>query len=165
MYQRHCTTSRFQEWTEEEDDKLQALVEKHGSDWISVASAMEARSERQCLHRWRQTVKPGIKRGRWNRNEDQLLLNAVRRHGRGNWSIISNDIPDRTGVQCRERFENVLNPELRKEEFSEDELQKLMLLIQEHGLGAWSAIARSMDARTPKMCKRAWLLLARKAQQ
>ncbi|KAJ3108849.1 Myb-like DNA-binding domain protein [Phlyctochytrium planicorne] len=141
MYQRFCNPNRYREWTTDEDSKLRALVEQFGNDWNKVSMKMDGRSPKQCLHRWRQTQ----------------LLAAIQKHGRGNWAAISRDMSTRTDVQCRERYENVLNPDLKKDAFSDEELVKLEGLVMEHGEGAWSAISQQMTARTQKMCKRAWL--------
>ena len=37
---------------------------------------------------------------------------AVKAYGHGNWAKIQRHVPGRTDVQCRERWANVLNPEL-----------------------------------------------------
>jgi len=50
-----------------------------------VANHLTNRSGQQCLHRWEKTLKPSIRRGRWSKEEDQALREAVKVHGVGAW--------------------------------------------------------------------------------
>jgi myb proto-oncogene protein len=45
----------------------------------------------------------------------------VKLHGARNWSEISKMLPGRIGKQCRERWHNHLNPDIRKEKWTEEE--------------------------------------------
>lgn len=53
-------------------------------------------------------------RGNWTAEEDELLRNAVQQYGGRNWKKISDQIPDRTDVQCLHRWQKVLRPGLVK---------------------------------------------------
>lgn len=46
--------------------------------------------------------------------EDQLVIRLVGEYGPRNWSKIAEHLPGRIGKQCRERWHNNLNPELKK---------------------------------------------------
>ena len=50
----------------------------------------------------------------WGIEEDLLLQSLVSKYSTANWSIISENLPDRTGKQCRERWINHLNPGVNK---------------------------------------------------
>lgn len=45
----------------------------------------------------------------------------VEKHGPRNWSKIADHLPGRIGKQCRERWHNHLNPEIRKDRWTEEE--------------------------------------------
>ena len=47
----------------------------------------------------------------------------VLRHGAGNikWSVIAAQLPGRIGKQCRERWFNHLDPDIKKEPWSADD--------------------------------------------
>src|SRR3546814_790481 len=47
----------------------------------------------------------------WTGEEDEQLVHLVTVHGTGNWSVIAEQLGNRTGKQCRERWHNHLNPE------------------------------------------------------
>jgi hypothetical protein len=50
----------------------------------------------------------------WTKEEDQLLLNMVQSMRMPmKWSIVAQQMQDRTGKQCRERYVNHLNPRLK----------------------------------------------------
>ncbi|KAJ1561208.1 hypothetical protein HK405_004607 [Cladochytrium tenue] len=66
----------------------------------------------------------------------QLLIAAVSNRGRGNWAAIAAGVPNRTDIQCRERYENVLNPDLQKGAFTDQELAQLTSLVEVHGTRA-----------------------------
>ena len=89
----------------------------------------------QILHRWNKTLNPEKRIGRWTAEEDAWLLAAIRRLGHSNWSFISAFVPARTDMQCRERYMNVLHPDLRKRTFTEEEDQRLLTAVAELGKG------------------------------
>ncbi len=96
-------------WTEEEDDLLRMAVEQHsGRNWNRIAAAVgNSRTDIQCLHRWVKKLKPrltGPGTGPWTKEEDQLLIDLVNKHGPKRWSIIAASLHGRIGKQCRERY-------------------------------------------------------------
>ena len=74
---------------------------------------MPGRTGQQCLHRWQKSINPAIRRARWTPPEDDRLRDAVRLYGH-NWANVQYHVPGRTDVQCRERWMNILNPELHR---------------------------------------------------
>ncbi len=47
-----------------------------------------------------------------------MLTFAVKAYGNRNWIQIQQHVPGRTDVQCRERWVNVLDPDLNNEPFT-----------------------------------------------
>lgn len=55
-----------------------------------------------------------IKKGPWSAEEDEILLNFVKKNGPREWSSIrSNNLLPRTGKSCRLRWVNKLRPDLK----------------------------------------------------
>ncbi len=53
--------------------------------------------------------------------EDEKVLQLVREYGPKRWTLISKHLKGRTGKQCRERWHNHLNPDIKKCAWTEDE--------------------------------------------
>jgi hypothetical protein len=45
----------------------------------------------------------------------------VTEYGAKNWTYIAKNLPGRIGKQCRERWHNHLNPEIKKDRWTEEE--------------------------------------------
>ncbi|KAI4330009.1 hypothetical protein MLD38_028323 [Melastoma candidum] len=148
------------EWTPDDDAMLRIAVETHGCrDWQAVAFALEGRTGTQCSNRWNKTLHPNrLRTGRWDVNEDQRLKVAVMLFGPTNWRKISDFVPGRTHVQCRERWVNSLDPSLNWNAWTVEEDAKLEAAIVEHGY-CWSKIAACIPPRTDNQCRRRWKAL------
>lgn len=109
-------------WTRDEDDKLKKLVEQHGTDdWTLIASHLQNRSDFQCQHRWQKVLNPELIKGPWTKEEDQRVIELVQKYGPKRWSLIAKHLKGRIGKQCRERWHNHLNPEVKKSSWTEEE--------------------------------------------
>lgn len=75
----------------------------------------------QCLHRWQKVLNPNLVKGPWTKEEDEIVIKLVDKNGPRNWSKIAEYLPGRIGKQCRERWHNHLNPEIKKDRWTEDE--------------------------------------------
>ncbi|KAJ1677728.1 hypothetical protein EV182_005560, partial [Spiromyces aspiralis] len=144
-------------WTPEEDQILKEAVMTYGEgDWQSVASCLDGRTGQQVLHRWCKSINPAIRSGRWDRNEDAALLAAVRLYGVGQWNKIAQHVPGRTDVKCRERYMNVLAPEINNSRWTKEEDQRLVEIVSRVGIGKWSYVADLLGGRTDNQCWRHW---------
>ena len=66
-------------------------------------------------------MNPKIKKSSWNEEEDKTIINGVFTYGK-KWSKISKILlPTRSAGQIRERYTNILDPELNKSKFTDDE--------------------------------------------
>ena len=93
------------------------------------------------------------KRNPWLKEEDNFLMNIISKNGTGNWRSISNELnnkfklPLRNGKQCRERYYNYLNPEIKKNLWNEKE--ENFLLQKQFELGnKWNQISKFFPGRT-----------------
>ncbi|KAK4778804.1 hypothetical protein SAY86_006332, partial [Trapa natans] len=148
------------EWTSEEDIQLRMAVEIYGEcDWQTVASTLEGRTGTQCSNRWQKVLHPERQKvGRWSRDEDKCLTVAAMVFGTKNWKKVSQFVQGRTHVQCRERWVNSLDPNLKMDEWTAEEDARLEAAISEHG-HCWSKIAACLCPRTDSQCRRRWKLL------
>ncbi|GBG26394.1 Transcription factor MYB3R-3 [Hondaea fermentalgiana] len=153
-------------WTPAEDAALKAAVDRFGdASWKNIASAVPGRTSTQCIQRWKKVLKPGLKKGHWSTEEDNLLVAGVRSQQaknvkKLNWSEVAKDIPMRSCKQCRERWVNHLNPDVNKGSWTDEELRKLWEL-QLATPRKWAKIARQLPGRTENMVKVRWNILNR----
>ena len=75
-------------WSVEEDMQLRAAVEVFGNSWADVALFVRGRTKNQCRERWLDRLTTSAK-GKWNNEEDELLLKLVDELGTSDWKIIS----------------------------------------------------------------------------
>ncbi|ORX46514.1 hypothetical protein DM01DRAFT_1339516 [Hesseltinella vesiculosa] len=155
------TRSARKKWTKEDDEALTKAVNVLGDrNWQEIATLVGGRSGQQCLHRWLKSINPAIRRSPWNKEEDDALRGAVAVYGIGHWTKVQRHIPGRTDMQCRERWVNVLDDNLKFGPFSEEENALLVKLVAEHGR-KWSYLSQFIPGRTDNSLLRQWRVLER----
>jgi len=145
-------------WSAEEDALLSEAVRAYGSStrsWGLIADCFDGRTSSQCRERWSKSIEPGLCKGRWSDREERVLFLAVRAHGE-RFSEAARHVPGRTGPQGREKWTNVLAPDVKRDGWSESEDEALEEAVEAHGCGNWSHVAQSVAGRTDDQCKRRW---------
>ncbi|XP_038869116.1 snRNA-activating protein complex subunit 4-like [Salvelinus namaycush] len=159
-YQRYiCTDFRRRRWGSVEDEILRELVEKmrigNYIPYTQISYFMEGRGSCQLMYRWTQVLDPTLKKGYWSKEEDEMLLRAVAKHGVGNWWKIRQDVPGRNDGQCRDRYVDVLVGNVKKGPFDEKEKAQLRLLVEKYGR-KWSKIAAEIPNRIDSQVLHQW---------
>ncbi len=140
-------------WTKEEDELLRLAIRQHGEKhWRLISENIPGRTPIQCLHRWSKILKPGLVKGPWSTNEDKLLKEWVDVEGPTKWSACAVRIPGRSGKQCRERWHNTLNPDVKKGEWTPEE-DKVIFELQSSIGPKWTEIAKNLPGRTENSIK------------
>lgn len=171
MSNKTCPIRR--KWSKEEDEKLIQAVSVCGDrDWQQVASIMpEGRTGQQCMSRWTKSINPNIHHGKWTKEEDDRLIAIMNVFGghsddvkQKKWALISQLVPNRTDVQCRERWMNKLDPTLNEGTWTKEEDEKLLELVSRYGSSKWSWFSKHQPfiRRTDNQLRRRYRMLIQK---
>jgi len=90
-------------------------------------------------------------RNYWDHIEDMRLLGLIEKHGE-KWSKIASLMRGRTGKQVRDRYINYLRPNIKQQEWSQEEDDLLQKLYEEFG-NKWSKISVYLRGRTENQVK------------
>ncbi|KAG6742064.1 hypothetical protein POTOM_055348 [Populus tomentosa] len=102
----------------------------------------------------------GVRKGAWTEEEDILLRKCVEKYGEGRW----HQFPSRAGLNrcrksCRLRWLNYLKPDIKRGQFSVDEVDliiRLHKLLGNRQVKMWSLIAGRLPGRTANDVKNYW---------
>lgn len=74
--------------------------------WSKIAQCIPNRTGIQCQARWTEALDPAVRKGRWKKEEDEMLKLGVEKFGCC-WIRVAGSIPGRTQRQCRTRWNQI----------------------------------------------------------
>jgi hypothetical protein len=139
---------------------------------FEVISSKTQQSPAQCMNKLQEVLATGtLRAGVWSPEEDTLLQELMQ-DGRKKWSEIANRLNSdmhkglqvRSGKQCKERWNNHLNPDINRGDWSLEEDICLLEHYQKAG-NRWSLIAKQLPTRTESSIKNRIKSIINKAKQ
>lgn len=169
-------------WSKQEDNELRSLLNMalielgyaNGTDdirsiheselackkvsWEDIAAQFKnsLRKPKELRKRWTSSLDPNLKRGKWDPEEDEMLLRAYAKHG-SHWLNVASEISGRTEDQCAKRYVEILGPSsegrLRKWTLEED--LSLVSKVKSYGT-KWRRISSELESRPSLTCRNRW---------
>lgn len=84
----------------------EASLTEDNLPWSKIAQYIPNRTGIQCQARWTEALDPSVRKGRWRKEEDDMLKVGVERFGCC-WIRVAGSIPGRTQRQCRTRWNQI----------------------------------------------------------
>lgn len=170
-------------WSRRQVEHLYALAKDHAENLgiqmealqlqdFEIIAAKTQQSPAQCMNKLQEVLATGtLRAGVWSAEEDELLKGLIQ-GGSKKWSEIAHRLNTdmhrgltvRSGKQCKERWNNHLNPSINRGEWTLEEDIQLLELYQTHG-NRWSLIARESPTRTESSIKNRVKSCLNKAKQ
>ena len=96
--------------------------------------------------------------------EDKLLQVLVENSTEIDWNAIAAQFYKRNARQCRERWQNYVNPQIRNKEWKPEEDQEILMKVGLVGFH-WNAIARTMNGRSGNAVRNRYMALQRQMKK
>nr|XP_043617948.1 transcription factor RAX3-like [Erigeron canadensis] len=133
-------------WAPEEDAKLKAYIDEHGTggNWIALPLKIGLkRCGKSCRLRWLNYLRPNIKHGGFSEEEDRIICSLYVSIG-SRWSIIAAQLPGRTDNDIKNYWNTKLKKKLLGKQRKEQICRRKGELLMRKGRSSPSEIPSSI---------------------
>ncbi|NXH34288.1 SNPC4 protein, partial [Myiagra hebetior] len=133
-----------------ESDLIGDRFDEHDWDKISNIHFDGRRSSEELKKFWQNWEHPSINKKEWTEEEIERLKQIAAKHNYLDWQTIAQELgTNRTPFQCLQKYQ-IYNKDLKRKEWTKDEDQMLLELVQEMRVGShipYKKIAYYMEGR------------------
>ncbi|CAM9479813.1 unnamed protein product [Phaeothamnion confervicola] len=137
-------------------------VSDEALDWDAVSRGMEQRlvrsiGARECRLRYVNYYAPGISHTRWTKEEEEKLLELVKKHKEVDWVAIAAELPGRPAIQCLKHYQQAVNMDHVSSKWTKDEdtvLTKACLEMGDHK--DWAQATKLLPGHSGHQCRNRW---------
>ncbi|XP_027889928.1 snRNA-activating protein complex subunit 4 isoform X2 [Xiphophorus couchianus] len=149
-------------WSSEEVQRLSAICRRHEDrHWDSIAQELgTGRTAFMCLQMFQRFVSDSLKRSSWTAEEDEQLRELVQKMRIGNfipYTQISYFMEGRDPTQLVYRWNQVLDPSLKRGSWTKQEDRLLLQAVARHGEKCWWKVRLEVPGRTDGACRDRYL--------
>lgn len=154
-------------WSKEEESHLNNVIEKvkigDYISWDKVSYFLDSKFVEQIYAKWHGFQAPHITRGHFTEREDRILLGMIHKFGADMKSVAA-ILKNRSMAQLTARYKDHLLPQisLKVGEWTFEEDEKLLNLVEEHGETKWAVIAKHFKTRSRVQIRHRYKLLKQK---
>ena len=137
-----------------------------------IISQLTSQPPLKCMKKIREICISGsLAPGAWSAEEDQMLINILNTKLK-KWGVISDHlnakihsgVKIRSGKQCKERWVNHLDPQMKRDKWTTEEDLEILKLYKKLG-NRWSKISKIIKNRTDSLIKNRIKSLLNKQKQ
>jgi hypothetical protein len=146
-------------WSPEEDRLLLDLVGSSSyPNWTEIAESFPNKTTNQACLRWHTLVNPEVLKGRWLDEEDRRIRQWVQANGPTRWVDLAKTIPGRAGHECRGRWFDTLDPNVRRSRWKPEE-DYMIRAGQAVWGNDWTRISLLLPGRNSTAVRNRWTAL------
>jgi transcription factor MYB, plant len=139
-------------WSSDKDNKLYSLIGLKKS-WLDIGFDLSIHPVR-CIKRYYYLENKN--KSKWTKYEDDLLLDVIKKHGKGRWTFVSSFFKNRSRSQCLQRYKKLCEC-LNKGRWTKEEDEQLRQAVGKYFTKGWVYVSKFVDRRNDVQCRERWI--------
>lgn len=149
-------------WSDQDNDKLQKLVEEHGNNWALFTNYFPGRTANSLYQRYLHVKHNYQTLTLEEKAIVKMLLGDTKESGNIDWEQVQQSLPQKKPVSVIQKYYRYsVDPSINRGKWTEKETQQLLDLVKQHGQD-WPLISKKMGTRTGNQISLKYAYLTKK---